>query len=395
MAAELELIYPVASSNIYAVIRRHSDAYVWNGSDFVPWSDANIADYGVALTDKGGDLYQGDMPAVAAARYRITYYLRAGATPAITDTILASRDYTWDGADLSSASEVTISAYALTSLAEVKRYLRLTSATYDTVLTEMINAVTNRIEREAGRQFKARDYREWVNGDHQVRVVLRQHPVISVDRVAHGQINVLSATYSGTGIRAHAQATETAIVLKSISTTGVTTTSTLTYATYPTTSQMADAISAVAGWTGANILDCLTADLYPLGGQDAKGRTVFFTAPDVDTEDYWVDRANGIISWTGHPDTYHYPFDSRVLMPPRGFQNLLIQYRAGYETIPDDLNMLCRELVAQCWQTSKTNGAIQSESLGDYSYTLADKATLTADQEAVIRRWSNIRIARS
>lgn len=100
MANELNLTSP-SGANIYAIIRRTSDNYVaqTTTSTFVVWNNANIANYDIALTDQSGDYYSADFPGwiTSAGNYVVTYYLRAGGTPATTDDVLDSELVYWNG----------------------------------------------------------------------------------------------------------------------------------------------------------------------------------------------------------------------------------------------------------------------------------------------------------
>lgn len=366
MANELEIVYPTAGATIYVTIRRHSDAKVFNTSTaaYETWSDGSIANYDVALTDKGGDLYQGNMPAgVTADRLRITWYLQAGGTPAITDQILASLDLTYDGAALASASTVTLSSNALVSLEQVKRQLRLTSSTYDTHLTELINAVTAQIERYTGRGFKARDYRQWLSS----RVwafSLPNYPLINVRLVAEGCANALEVSYTGSALRAVVSVLADAVELHETQTDA---TNTLTFASYGTTDALATAINALSGWSATKRLDAPTDELIPGEGQDAKSHTAYLSWPDDHACPRRVDSDTGTI----HFSAYTHNGVGRKYPRLAASITRLVKYRGGYETIPDDLAYAAAEIVATSYKRAALNLAVQSESLGDWSYSLA------------------------
>lgn len=84
---------------LYAVIRRLSDGYVWNGSAFAAWSDGSLSSYAITLTAKGGDLFTADVPnGITRGTYEAFYYERAGASPATTDLLLQRQSIYVDGA---------------------------------------------------------------------------------------------------------------------------------------------------------------------------------------------------------------------------------------------------------------------------------------------------------
>jgi RHS repeat-associated protein/uncharacterized delta-60 repeat protein len=90
---------------LYAVIKRSGDGAVWNQttSAFETWADANLSHYVVALsavTDAGGvprwyvGAVSGTVPAGTALQ--VSYRLRAGASPAVSDAVVQSVSQTWN-----------------------------------------------------------------------------------------------------------------------------------------------------------------------------------------------------------------------------------------------------------------------------------------------------------
>lgn len=49
---------------------------------------------------------------------------------------------------------------------------------------------------------------------------------------------------------------------------------------------------------------------------------------------------------------------------------MVIDYRGGYETIPDDITGVVNEMVSEAFGKRNTNTALASESIGGYSYSL-------------------------
>ena len=100
MANEIQVDY--AAGNVLYAIIRDSAGQVWcaSGQVFENWgADGHDAgDYAVALTDKSGSRYVGDIdPNVPAGQYSLQWFVQAGASPADTDTLAGSRDVTWTG----------------------------------------------------------------------------------------------------------------------------------------------------------------------------------------------------------------------------------------------------------------------------------------------------------
>ncbi len=124
MANELSLVYPGANA-VYVIIRQTSDGFVWNGTAWVSWVDANIATYDIPLVGLGGDFYAADAPTalVNGTEYRFLYYERAGAMPVITDLLLASEEGMWNGTTVTPSVGIFI-----TTIAELRIALGETAA---------------------------------------------------------------------------------------------------------------------------------------------------------------------------------------------------------------------------------------------------------------------------
>ncbi len=280
---------------------------------------------------------------------------------------------------------------ALTTLANVKTHLRITDASEDTLLDLLITEVSARIERATNRAFNAVDYAEFFKADDTQVVVIRNFPIITVNRVATGIDTAIDVKYDGTDIRAFVSVTDTAVRLISTSAAGVTTTTTLTFTSNQTASLMATAITAVADWTGTNRIDILSNNLHRLGGLNAKDVTVDLSFPDHDIADYIIDYDLGqvrLIHQFHHDPVFH---DERVF---RGF--VLVEYRGGFETIPADIEALAIGLIKEGFDGSKISGALSSESIGDYSYSVGtgELSTVTDDQiRSRLGHYMNISIA--
>ena len=410
MSNELSTGYNVPGSTLYVVVRRATDGKVWNvtSSAFETWADGSIGDYGTALTNQGGDLWLGNFPSsIAAGNYFISYYVQPDASPAIDDPLIRTDARSWNGAALADTSTVTLSQYALTTLSSLERYLRITASGNDTLLTEIINGVSARIERIAGRSFKARDYYEWANARNNDILPLTNYPVISVSRVAYGRADALAVSYSGSGLRATVQVNSDTIKLVTTSSVGVVTTTTidLTDPSYATTSLVAAAINAVSGWSATVQKNVPSREIHPLPGVNAAAMVARLSYPDIDDIEYTLDATTGLVAFRWKPPFltplnnpnfyYAQPYVREYGQPGlmmRGHQGFLVQYRAGYETIPDDLALLANEIAAEAFNLGKRDTTTRSENLGDYGYTLADVVAISEGQIARIRNYGVSRI---
>lgn len=379
---DLKVNYQGAGATLYATISRISDYYIWNGSAFEAWAAGNIATYGVALADKGNDTYAVAFPsAIVAGDYFIDYYEQAGGTEAITDLRLTGERVHWDGTALSDVSTVTLSAYALTTLAGVKRHMNISATTYDTKLTELINFVSAQIETICGRKFVARNYRHRHDGKCQERLVLRARPVQHITRITYGSANAMTLTYTGSSVRASASVYRNpespdagGVRLNTVNSSGVATSNNLTFADYPSVSLMVAAIGGISGWSATTLIDMPAADLQPSGGQNALNSTVTFTYPDQDADSYTVNQDSGIVQFD-NLSSYPWPDEDRSRRFWKQHQGVLVEYRAGYETVPGDVELITREMVKEVFGLSTENTAVKSSSLGPYSVSFNDKQT--------------------
>lgn len=119
--SQLSISYP-GPHTPYAIIRRATDSFVWNGAAFVAFVDGDIASYDVALTNDGGDLWTAEFPSdIDAGGFYVMYYRRTGGTPTTSDLLLLTEDVTWNGATTDAGlppttqgrliSDVTLKAY--------------------------------------------------------------------------------------------------------------------------------------------------------------------------------------------------------------------------------------------------------------------------------------------
>lgn len=396
MSAYLSARYQGAGATLYAVIRRTSDWYVFNGTSLEAWANANIATYAVALTDESGDIYAVAVPtALAAGDYAVDYYEQSGGTPAITDLRLAGETFHWDGTALSNASTVSLSAYALTDLDSVKSYLGITASTYDTILTSLINQISAQIERITGTQFKARDYRERINGRFQRRVQLRHAPVQRVNKIIFGWGSALTVTHTSSGIDATVSVyddPETAggstsvggLRLVTCNSSGVETATNLSFATYPSVSTLVTAINAVSGWSATTLNNVRTADLYATPGESALSRTVTLRYPDLTCYAYRLDARRASVEfelswynqwWSGGGMPCW-----TTRFPAEDFQGISVSYRGGYESIPADVQLACHEILKEVYMSRTQNTTLRGETLGPFSIQYADLSIAQASR---------------
>ena len=273
----------------------------------------------------------------------------------------------------------------LTTTAKVKAYMRKTDATDDTLLGVLVTAVSDRIEKLCGRVFGAADYTEWFSGNGQSALHLKHYPVIYVHDVASGAANALSVAASGF-IRATMQVYNGGVYLREVATSGAASTASFAFSSYDASSEVATQINARSGWTATSIQNIPADMLNPVAGIDVTSTTEYLTYPD-DSVAFTVDRDTGILHLSQQSD---WPGDASRGRLKRGAKNYFVRYNAGYATIPTDLEMLANELTAELFQQAAHDKNLTAESLGDYSYSLADAMQLDAAQRARLARYIDV-----
>lgn len=134
MANEIFLAYGEAGKNLYALVFKANDPrQVWNVSAFENYATANRDAYDVPLTETPASSrqYYANFPtAIAAGKYAVLIYLRAGAAPAESDALKGIDpllEWTGTAVDL-----VLVSTRAATGAA-----MALTDAAVDAVWNEL------------------------------------------------------------------------------------------------------------------------------------------------------------------------------------------------------------------------------------------------------------------
>jgi hypothetical protein len=286
---------------------------------------------------------------------------------------------------------MAVGTYALTSLANLKSWLGISASTDDAVLEAAIDRATARIETYVGRQVKERTYTEWRSGAGVDAIRLHQWPVSQISGVWTGAYAALvvgsgDATDIRASISINQETGTPAAVLNRTTSAGVTTTTTLSFATYPTTAALATAIGATAGFTCTLGKNIRTAQLRPRAAGDVVLATVTLFAADTASEytyDYDTGRLAIDQSWWAY-----WPLERGIM--PDAVKSVCVEYTAGYASVPDDIEQACIEIAAMMYRDRRRDSGLASESLGDYSYTRANRAEVDAVMSGLLADWREI-----
>jgi hypothetical protein len=295
---------------------------------------------------------------------------------------------------------MAVGLYALSTLVQLKAHLGITVSTDNTILEGYIDHATAKIERWIGRQILVRNYFEWYGGNDVRSVRVKQYPINNVVGVYTGLAAALtiSSTVSSDirltvsintdplGTVASGALVPCAVLTRTDSA-GTTTTNTLTFATNPDTTSLVAAINAITGYSATVSTAMRCAQLHPRAGGDIKMATVMLTGVNVSSE-FVYDSYLGIV--TIRQDAFP-TMASHNARYPSALQSTLIEYSAGYTTVPDDIHQACMVIAGTAYLSRKSDSSLQSESLGDYSYSMASADTSRAMMEDMLGSWKEIR----
>ena len=295
---------------------------------------------------------------------------------------------------------MAVGQYALTTLAGLKAHLGITVSTYDTILEQYIDHATAKIERWIGRQIKVRNYFEWYGGNDVRSVRVKQYPINNVVGVYTGLAAAMTiASTVSSDVRLTVSINTDPLgtvangvlapcaVLTRTTTAGTTTTDTLLFSTYPDTTSLVAAINAITGYSATVTTAMRCAQLHPRAGGDIKMATVVLTGVDVSSE-FVYDSYLGIVTIRQDAFPTMRSYSARY---PSALQSTLIEYSAGYTTVPDDIHQACLVIAGTMYLSRKSDTSLQSESLGDYSYSMASADSSRAMMEDMLGSWKEIR----
>lgn len=247
------------------------------------------------------------------------------------------------------------------------------------LIHELIRGVSDQIEAICQRVFASTAYTSWLDGTGDDLLYVPNPPIVAVNRVSTSTLNGLNVSNSGgTLTMATVGVTSTAVVLRHYSSAGALTTNTLTFATYPTLTLMAAAITACGnGWSGSVALNSLTNErttlLRPSGHRNALAATVALEVADTPVADFALQtNAGGIVL----PAGAEFPY---------GSENIYVEYTGGYSTVPYPIQMLAAELVAEAYNVALTGHGLTQGQLDSMRF-VRESAVLAVHRPEVIKR---------
>jgi hypothetical protein len=242
-------------------------------------------------------------------------------------------------------------------------YSDLSSAS-DVVLANLVGRAYQAVVNYLGYVPLSATHTELYDRPSDCRLWLKNINVQTIDFLATETGDVLTCTYTGSDTHARVQVTDTAVVLTSR--VGATTTSnSLAFASYVTSDALVTAIGAVSGWSATLLASVPSAYLIRTGPMVAKSATVCVSAWTEYDGQLAIDYPQGEVLFL---DPINWGFGQA---DPRVF----VQYTAGLGSVPADIEDAMVRLVKLLNDDTAREAGIQSESEGDYSYSLASTGT--------------------
>jgi hypothetical protein len=251
------------------------------------------------------------------------------------------------------------------------------SATDALLLDAVVAAASQGIEAYCQRTFAINQYDELYNGRMQRRLILRNYPLKSVERVAYAPSPVLRIRNldSTTNQRARVQVTTDGLTLTRAAS-GVTTLTTLTFAANPTLTALASAIIALGNSWTASVLspawNSFPSDELKFfqGAFDALASDAQLKLHISELSDFEIDHDRGWLLRSRSMEGYPYPPGHPTgIVWFGGINYWRVQYTAGFDAVPEDVQEACAEWSAQLfWQMKRDPGLYHDIVHGVYTH---------------------------
>jgi hypothetical protein len=249
------------------------------------------------------------------------------------------------------------------------------------LLERSINAASVEIKRICGRNFWIGNYSQsFRTGDP---VLLREYPVSQVYSMHNGTVDSVRLTNSATKHSAHASVQNSSLSLRIVGGNNAgTMTFNLANATYNNLSDLITGINAGGnGWTanlasGRSGLEPSTYLIDTTPVTILSGGSYMPMLGDLVGDPYCLDMDSGLIY-----------VEAVRKNPGEGSRSpwLWINFRAGYNAIPADLQMITARWAMSLYHQAGQDLSLVSERIGDYSYSRA-QSPISPMEQSIMRQ---------
>jgi len=266
---------------------------------------------------------------------------------------------------------MAVGTYALTSLANLKAWIGISSSAFDSVLESSVDRATAVVESYLDREVKSRTQREFIDPEGQRTIVTNHHPITAIKTIAFGVSDAITLTLDDSSdVLATVENDGSSLKFQRINSSGSATSASLAFSSYQTTSQLVTQInSSVSGFSASLVKNAYSYSLHRFGGRGMIEATLNLTYTRDNISEYRVEFATGRIHMLSDRfPTYRSEYDFTNHFPST-FQSVFVEYTAGFATVPDDIEQATIEIAADMYRARKEDQTKGSESLGDYSYS--------------------------
>ena len=224
------------------------------------------------------------------------------------------------------------------------------------LVSSILTSTDKYVKEYCRRDFESTTYSETYDGKSG-SIFLNEYPVTALSRISYGRDEAFSVNNTSTTSYATCSCDGTNFTCNLNGSTND-----LALATYTTLTTLVAAINALGdGWvatlTASSYGDILSSEIINFYGRACLDtNTAYIEIRDEDLSDFELNPNTGEINHTF----------------PTGFQNIFVDYTAGYSSIPDDLQMAVKILVQHIYSKA------QEDNFGNEYYSLGDvKKALT------------------
>jgi hypothetical protein len=244
------------------------------------------------------------------------------------------------------------------------------------VLQWSIQQASRIVQTHCARNFTEQRYYEIRDTYGAMRLALEQSPVTVVRFVGVGWDSVVSInSTNSTDAFASVAVDADQVHLTRVTSTGTETASQVSFGAHDVSSEVVQHINTVSGFSAGLILNVPSRYIRRLAGRDVRNSTAYLEAPTEGLDDYQIDLDRGMI--------YGRTLDR--------YRSVLIDYTAGYATIPTDVELATLTIAARSYRARTRDRSIASESLGGYSYSTRSLVEIEDEEKRMLAPYRRIR----
>jgi len=249
------------------------------------------------------------------------------------------------------------------------------------IVTDIHKSVEKWIDSYCNKTLLTTTYAEYYDGNGEQYLQLDHYPITGLTRIAIGRRTAIRVQNTDDYTSATISVTSTGVIL----TKNGTSNSTATFASNATMTALVSAINAVgSGWTAvvdnSDYGSYKSNELVQMFGKSAiQDNWVYLDMPEEACDDFEVYPNRGEIYKSSGWD--------------EGHNNIYVEYTAGYEITPADLELAIEMFVKYIWQKKDEDAfGVKVYSLGDISTTFENGGDVPNEIKLILNKYKRILI---